>query len=230
MAPVLQCPECGTKHPLDSVGAGSAFPCSGCGRTLKVPAAGRAMVPPRPPVDAGSAAVPRAAPPAAGAAAALDRDATACSPPGAAVDRPPPRCRPRPRPGATGGRRPDRAAPTRIASPTPDGRGRGGAPLGPIPGRWVALRDVVRRGAARVPRGVRVRESARAPHHEPDHRRRARRRLAPLRARSRGCAVRRARHGGDRARRRVRHRPVPREPVAGIAAGRRTRQRAALAP
>ena len=36
MAPVLLCPECGAKHPLDTVG-GSAFPCKGCGRTLKVP-------------------------------------------------------------------------------------------------------------------------------------------------------------------------------------------------
>jgi hypothetical protein len=36
MAPVLLCPECGTKHPLDGVN-GSAFPCRGCGRTLKVP-------------------------------------------------------------------------------------------------------------------------------------------------------------------------------------------------
>ena len=38
MAPVLLCPECGTKHPLDGVGSRSAFPCGGCGRTLKVPA------------------------------------------------------------------------------------------------------------------------------------------------------------------------------------------------
>src|SRR6476646_4393781 len=36
MAPVLLCPECGAKHPLDAVG-GSAFPCKGCGRTVKVP-------------------------------------------------------------------------------------------------------------------------------------------------------------------------------------------------
>jgi len=36
MAPVLLCTECGAKHPLDTVG-GSAFPCKGCGRTLKVP-------------------------------------------------------------------------------------------------------------------------------------------------------------------------------------------------
>ena len=31
MAPVLLCPECGEKHPLDDAG-GSAFPCKGCGR------------------------------------------------------------------------------------------------------------------------------------------------------------------------------------------------------
>ena len=37
MAPVLLCPDCGTKHPLDDVADVSAFPCSGCGRTLKVP-------------------------------------------------------------------------------------------------------------------------------------------------------------------------------------------------
>lgn len=42
MAPVLLCPECGTKHPLDDVTA-NAFPCTGCGRTLKVPAQAREM-------------------------------------------------------------------------------------------------------------------------------------------------------------------------------------------
>ena len=36
MAPVLLCPDCGAKHPLGGVN-GSAFPCTGCGRTLKVP-------------------------------------------------------------------------------------------------------------------------------------------------------------------------------------------------
>ena len=36
MAPVLLCPECGAKHPLDGVN-GAAFLCEGCGRTLKVP-------------------------------------------------------------------------------------------------------------------------------------------------------------------------------------------------
>jgi hypothetical protein len=57
VAPVLLCPECGTKHPLAGVGSRSAFPCSGCGRTLKVPAVAYAAadmrlpsVPP-PPVD-----------------------------------------------------------------------------------------------------------------------------------------------------------------------------------
>ncbi len=39
MAPVLQCPDCGTKHPLASIGDRSAFPCEGCGRPLKVPEA-----------------------------------------------------------------------------------------------------------------------------------------------------------------------------------------------
>ena len=39
MAPVLVCPECETKHPLDTIGPRSAFPCTGCGRTLKVPGA-----------------------------------------------------------------------------------------------------------------------------------------------------------------------------------------------
>jgi hypothetical protein len=37
MAPVLQCPDCGTKHPIDVASSSSAFRCSGCGRTLKVP-------------------------------------------------------------------------------------------------------------------------------------------------------------------------------------------------
>src|SRR4051812_47539305 len=52
MAPVLQCPDCKTKHPLDAVGDVTSFPCSGCGRTLKVPEVARAHV----------AAVPAAAP------------------------------------------------------------------------------------------------------------------------------------------------------------------------
>jgi hypothetical protein len=43
VAPVLLCPECGTKHPLDNVADISSFPCSGCGRTLKVPAQAREL-------------------------------------------------------------------------------------------------------------------------------------------------------------------------------------------
>jgi hypothetical protein len=43
VAPVLLCPECGTKHPLDHVAANAAFPCTGCGRTLKVPEQARQM-------------------------------------------------------------------------------------------------------------------------------------------------------------------------------------------
>jgi len=42
VAPVLLCPECGTKHPLNGLGSRTAFPCSGCGRTLKVPAVAHA--------------------------------------------------------------------------------------------------------------------------------------------------------------------------------------------
>ena len=37
MAPVLQCPDCGEKHPLARVPESGAFPCQGCGRVLKVP-------------------------------------------------------------------------------------------------------------------------------------------------------------------------------------------------
>jgi hypothetical protein len=37
MAPVLQCPDCGEKHPLAQVPTHGAFPCRGCGRVLKVP-------------------------------------------------------------------------------------------------------------------------------------------------------------------------------------------------
>ena len=37
MAPVLQCPDCGMKHPLAKVQDQAAFPCEGCERMLKVP-------------------------------------------------------------------------------------------------------------------------------------------------------------------------------------------------
>ena len=37
MAPVLQCPDCGQKHPIAKVPSQGAFPCAGCGRVLKVP-------------------------------------------------------------------------------------------------------------------------------------------------------------------------------------------------
>jgi hypothetical protein len=39
MAPILQCPDCGEKHPLAAVPNQGAFPCRGCGRVLKVPEA-----------------------------------------------------------------------------------------------------------------------------------------------------------------------------------------------
>jgi len=55
VAPVLLCPECGTKHPLENVGSRSAFPCTGCGRTLKVPAVAQ--------VASGEPALPKVPPP-----------------------------------------------------------------------------------------------------------------------------------------------------------------------
>jgi hypothetical protein len=44
------CPECSTKHPLGDIGDRTAFPCTGCGRQLKVPAAAvtKQTVPPSP--------------------------------------------------------------------------------------------------------------------------------------------------------------------------------------
>jgi len=39
MAPVLQCPDCGERHPLSQVPTQGAFPCRSCGRVLKVPEA-----------------------------------------------------------------------------------------------------------------------------------------------------------------------------------------------
>jgi hypothetical protein len=49
MAPVLQCPDCSTKHPLDVASSASAFRCEGCGRVLKVPAQFRSAATPAAP-------------------------------------------------------------------------------------------------------------------------------------------------------------------------------------
>ncbi len=62
MAPVLQCPDCNTKHPLSTVPDHGAFPCRGCGRMLKVPDLSRPAT--RPPA-AGNASRPVPAPVAA---------------------------------------------------------------------------------------------------------------------------------------------------------------------
>jgi hypothetical protein len=37
VAPVLQCPDCGQKHPVEGENQAPAFRCDGCGRMLKVP-------------------------------------------------------------------------------------------------------------------------------------------------------------------------------------------------
>jgi hypothetical protein len=60
VAPVLVCPECSTKHPLSTIGERRAFPCEGCGRTLKVPEAAATAVT----AAVTSGAVRAAAPPA----------------------------------------------------------------------------------------------------------------------------------------------------------------------
>jgi hypothetical protein len=74
MAPVLQCPDCKTKHPLDAIGDRVAFPCDGCGRTLKVPEMARATSapaaeapapPPREPTQVMPVAAPEPPPAAA---------------------------------------------------------------------------------------------------------------------------------------------------------------------
>jgi len=98
VAPVLLCPECGTKHPLDNVADISSFPCSGCGRTLKVPAQARelsavrrdngspaaAPVAPAPVPEAHSTGVlPTTAPPMAVPAAAAAAASVAPVPPAA---------------------------------------------------------------------------------------------------------------------------------------------------
>ncbi len=108
MAPVLLCPECGAKHPLDSVGS-SAFPCKGCGRTLKVPQ--------QVPAAAGAAAPPASVP-------AADADLPwphASAPPEPASTRiVPTTTTPPPAPA------PARAAPKRRT-----------AALDPVPSRWL---------------------------------------------------------------------------------------------
>lgn len=116
MAPVLLCPECGAKHPLEGAG-GSAFPCSGCGRMLKVPQ--QVPVPAAPSGAATAAAAPGVDPdlpwpaaPSSSAVPAVDPASTrvlSTSPP------------PEPQP---------KAAP---AAPRP----RRAAKLDPVPARWI---------------------------------------------------------------------------------------------
>jgi len=95
VAPVLLCPECGAKHPLDDFTSETSFPCGGCGRTLKVPAQAREMsaaaasdaTTGRVPVTPAPAPAPRPAPVAAAVPAAA---AAATAVPAAAPFAPPP--------------------------------------------------------------------------------------------------------------------------------------------
>ena len=59
------CPECSTKHPLSAIAERRSFPCEGCGRTLKVPAAAAAAATAAVPSGAVRAAAPSAPVPAA---------------------------------------------------------------------------------------------------------------------------------------------------------------------
>jgi hypothetical protein len=63
VAPVLQCPDCGQKHPLDAVSNTPAFRCKGCGRMLKLPSE---LLPSAPDEPAAAPTVfpPRRVPPA----------------------------------------------------------------------------------------------------------------------------------------------------------------------
>jgi hypothetical protein len=77
MAPVLQCPDCGARHPLSEVPDTGTFPCSGCARPLKVPEmVARTATSSTPP------AAP-AAPPLAATAAAASTATPAAEPPAA---------------------------------------------------------------------------------------------------------------------------------------------------
>jgi hypothetical protein len=66
MAPVLQCPDCGTKHPLAAVPDAGTFRCTGCGRHLKVPEfvprTARSSAPPVAPAAPPPGPAPAAAP------------------------------------------------------------------------------------------------------------------------------------------------------------------------
>jgi hypothetical protein len=68
MAPVLQCPDCGTKHSLNEVPEAGEFACQGCGRVLKVPdpagqrTQGQSAAPPTQAVAAATPAPPPGAP------------------------------------------------------------------------------------------------------------------------------------------------------------------------
>jgi hypothetical protein len=83
MAPVLQCPDCGTKHPIDLATNAAAFRCNGCGRTLKVPAGYRPA-----PAPAPAAAAASPSPPDATAAAPVVGGAPTTRPPSTNGGRP----------------------------------------------------------------------------------------------------------------------------------------------
>ena len=86
MAPVLQCPDCGTKHPLAAVPDAGTFPCTGCGRTLKVPEVvprtARSSAPPVAPAAPPPSSEPEPAVKAAPATRAMPVAKRSVAPPG----------------------------------------------------------------------------------------------------------------------------------------------------
>jgi len=129
MAKALQCPACGTKRMVDTLGGVDSFPCGTCGKVLKVPPAladpdragarpaeaepparrrGPSRATPRPARDAGAPAA--APPPTAGPSTVVASSAAPGSVP------PPPRRRGRPPGGHTPAPGTPRDLPARVAA------------------------------------------------------------------------------------------------------------------
>jgi len=98
---VLQCPECGEKHPLSGVPDAAGFACRGCGRTLKVPASlARAGSAPAPaPASAPTSVLPAVDPAPAATIAPTAAVAPTTTAPAAAAPTDPTTTAPGPPPG-----------------------------------------------------------------------------------------------------------------------------------
>ena len=182
MAPVLLCPECGTKHPLDGIGSRSAFPCSGLRAHAEGARRSRRSPSPDAPLPVGAGA--RRRPPVAGRVRAgpappdVDPHATQVFATRGPAARAAPVGEPR-----RAARRPAASCPPRHAARRSAVEARS-APDDLIPPVRHPVPAVVRRGPARVPRRVRVGARVRLAHDERGHRRRARPRAGAASGRS----------------------------------------------